>query len=295
MSGCLDLNNTQAQNGEWTQNPQTPEAQDIVGYLQDFGLTHKEAEVYLALSKMGSATANDLVRTTKLSRLQAYRAIKGLLDSGLVEISLERPRKYRPLKIEQALSLLGQEAERKILDLEKKMPLLLEKWQAISELQVEKKNYTFRIIQGNKNVSKFRIMLYETAKKEISATMKPNDLMKYVTEGSDDVFEKMSSNNISVRGLSVVNKLNIDASKRFLEFSKLHHTAEANLLPFTIIDGQEILICLCSDGNGVSESAIWTNHPELVGIFKQTFDMIWSRSIDGNIVVRQIERIKPSV
>jgi sugar-specific transcriptional regulator TrmB len=213
----------------------------------------------------------------------------------LVEISLERPRKFTPLKIDQALSLLGQEAERKILDLEKKTPLLLKKWTELSEPQVGKMDYRFRIIQGTKNVAKFRIMLYETAKNEIAATMKPKDLLKYVTEGSDDVFENLSLNNISIRGLSEVNKLNIDASKRFLEFSKLHHTTHSNMLPFTIIDGQEILICFSGDcSDGVPESAIWTNHPELVGLLKETFEMLWMKSIDGNIRIREIERIRSS-
>ena len=295
MCGQLDLKNEQTQNSEWTSTQESKGAEDIVCYLQDFGLTRKEAEIYLALSKMGPATAHEISRATKLSRLQAYRAIKGLLNNGLVEISLERPRKFTPLKIDQALSLLGQEAERKILELEKKTPLLLKKWSELSELQVDKPNCTFRIIQGAKNVSKFRIMLYETAKKNIATTMKPNDLMKYVNEGSDDVFEKLSYSNISIKGLSEVNKLNLDASKRFLEFSKLNHTSNSNILPFTIIDEQEILICLSGDGkDGVPESAIWTNHPEFVRLLREAFEMLWGKSIDGNIRVREIERIRSS-
>ena len=266
-------------------------AESIIGYLQDFGLTLKEARIYFILSKMGSATATEIASTTQFSRLQTYRAIKGLLDNGLVEMSLERPRRFTPLKIEQALNLLGQEAERKILELEKKTPLLLKQWSAVSDLQVDKTSYAFRIIQGIKNVSKFRIMLYESAKKEIAATMKPNDLMKFVIEGADDVFEKLTYKNVSVRGLSEVNKFNVDASKRFLEFSKLHHTAHSNIVPFTIIDEQEALICLSRDGkDGAAENAIWTNHPELVEILKEIFEVLWKSSEDGSIRIREIEK-----
>ncbi len=287
--------NEHALNGE----NDTPEALEkreseiIVGYLQDFGLTNKEAVLFFTLSKMGSATAKEITSTAKFSRLQTYRAIKGLLSSGLVEMSLERPRKYTPLKIEQALSLLGQEAERKILEMEKKTPLLLKQWAIINDLQLNRANYTFRIIQGTKNVSKFKIMLYESAKKEIAAIMKPNEILKCVMEGSDDVFQRLNDNSISVRGLSEVNKLNLDASKRFLEFSKLRHTTHQNILPFTLIDGQEVLICLSRDGKeGTSDSAIWTNHPEMVGLLSGVFEMLWDSSIDGKIRVREVERIK---
>ncbi len=269
------------------------EADAIVGYLQDFGLTWKEAKIYFLLSKLGSATAADITAMAQMNRLQTYRAIKGLLSYGLVEMSLERPRRYAPLKIEQALSLLGQEAERKMLELEKKTPLLLSKWAALSELQVDKPNFSFRVIQGAKNVAKFRIMLYESAKKEIAAIMKPNDLLKCLVEGADDVFERLNNSNISVRGLSELNKVNIDASKRFLEFSKLRHTPHGNIVPFTIIDDQEVLICMSQDGNGgVPENAIWLNHPDLVGLLKEVFEMLWRSSIDGNIRIRELERIK---
>ena len=91
-------------------------AEAIISYLNDFGLTNKEAQVFFVLSKLGSATATEVAGAAQFSRLQTYRAIKELLDNGLVEMSLERPRRYTPLKIEQALSLLGQEAERKILE-----------------------------------------------------------------------------------------------------------------------------------------------------------------------------------
>ena len=281
---------TQNGNGQDRGEPEQG-AEAIIGYLQDFGLTAKEATIYFLLSKMGSASANEIATTAQFSRVQTYRAIKGLLDNGLVEMSLDRPRRFTPLKIEQALNLLGQEAERKILELEKKTPLLLEKWSAVSDLQVDRTKYTFRIIQGPKNVSKFRNMLYESAKKEINATMKPKDLTKLVFEGADDIFEKLTNDDISIKGLSEVNIFNLDASKRFLEFSKLHHIAHPNILPFTIIDGQEALICLSRDGrDGVPENAIWTNHPEMVEILRQVFEILWNSSQDGKIRIQEIER-----
>ncbi len=266
-------------------------SESIISYLQDFGLTEKEAKVYFTLSKIGSATQAEIAHTTQFSRLQTYRALKGLLNNGLVEMSLERPRKFTPLKIEQAINLLAQEAERRVFDFEKKKPLLLKEWAAVNDFQKNNINYAFRIIQGPKNVSKFRTMLCESAKKEIATTIKPNDLMKLVTEGTDDLFEKLTYKNIFVRGLSEVNRTNVEATKRFLEFSKLHHTQYSNIVPFTIIDEQEVLICLSRDGKeGVPENAIWTNHPEMVQILKQIFEVLWASSEDGNSRIKELKR-----
>jgi|WetSurMetagenome_2_1015567.scaffolds.fasta_scaffold09854_6 sugar-specific transcriptional regulator TrmB len=205
-------------------------------------------------------------------------------------MSLDRPRRYTPLKIDQALNLLGQEAERKILELEKKTPFLLRELARRSDLQSGKTNFAFRIIQGSKNVSKFQIMLYESAKQQISVTMKPNELAKLVFDGADDVFEKLTQDNVSVKGLSEMNKFNLDASKRFLEFSKLH-TTHTNVVPFAIIDDQEALICLSRDGKeGMPENAIWTNHPEMVTILKDMFEVLWSTSQRGQSRIREIEQ-----
>ncbi len=264
----------------------------IVGYLQDFGLTEKEAVVFVVLSKMSSATASQIANATELNSLQTYRAMKGLVNYGLVEISLERPRRYTPLNIEQAIALLSQEAERKVLDLETKTPSLLKEWATLGGLDLDRKNFTFRIVQGSKNVSRFRLMLYQSAKSEIATIMKSNELAKMVLEGTDDIFEHLRFKNVTIRGLSEVNRYNVDASKKFLEFIKLHHVNRSNLVPFTIIDGQEVLICMSRDGKeGVSENAIWTNHPDFACILKEYFENLWSVSEDGSFRVREIEKI----
>jgi sugar-specific transcriptional regulator TrmB len=267
-------------------------AEAILSYLQDFGLNEKEAKIFFILSKKGSLTTTEITSLTEFSKLQSYRAIKELLNKGLVEMSLERPRRFTALRIEQALNLLGQEAEKKILELEKKTPLLLKEWSASNALQANTMNYTFRIIQGIKNVEKFRTMLFQSAKKDIAVTIRPNELMKLVIDGADDVFEKLTvSNNVSIRGLSEVNKFNVNASKRFLEFSKFHHVIHPNIVPFTIIDQQEALICLSRDGkDGLPENAIWTNHPEMTRILMGFFEMLWGMSQDGKSRIFEIER-----
>ena len=239
--------------------------QCIISYLQDFGLTEKEAKVYYILSRLGSASANEIPSTSQYNRLQTYRSVKGLLDRGLVEISLERPRRYTPLKIEHAISLLEQDAENKIVQLESKKPLLLQKWSEVHDFPVSRASYTFRIIQGSKNVFKFAIMLYESAEKDIDIIIKGNELMRWVLEGADDSLQKKTSKQVMARAITEFDKHNITAIRRFLEFCDIRHVSPLNIVPLVLIDGREVLICLNGNNQGVLENAIWTNHPELVG------------------------------
>lgn len=263
----------------------------IIGYLQDFGLNKKEAKVYYILSRLGSASANEISGASQYNRLQTYRSVKGLLDRGLVEISLERPRRYTPLKIEHALSLLEQEAENRILQLESKKPFLLQKWAEVSNFPVSKTNYTFRIIQGSKNVFKFAIMLYKSAEKDVELIIKGNELMRWVLEGADDSLQKVTNKQVIIRGLTEFNKYNTVGFRRFLEFSDLRHVSSNDLVPLVIIDGKEVLVCLTDDSNNcVPQNAIWTNHPQFVGMLNSFFNFLWTNSKDGKLMVAEIDQ-----
>jgi sugar-specific transcriptional regulator TrmB len=52
--------------------------------------SQKEAKIYFVLCRLGSACDNEVSSATQFNRLQTYRSIKGLIDRGLVEISMER-------------------------------------------------------------------------------------------------------------------------------------------------------------------------------------------------------------
>ncbi len=264
--------------------------QCIINYLQDFGLTEKEAKVYYILSRLGSASANQVSSASQYNRLQTYRSVKGLLDRGLVEISLERPRRYTPLKIEHAISLLEQDAENKIVQLESKKPLLLQKWSEVPDFPVSRASYTFRIIQGSKNVFKFAIMLYESAEKEIDIIVKGNELIRWVLEGADDSLQKKTSKQVMARAITEFDKHNIMAIRRFLEFCDIRHAYPLNIVPLVLIDGREVLICLNGNNQGELENAIWTNHPELVGMLNGFFNILWANAKDGKLMVEQIEQ-----
>lgn len=56
----------------------------MIKKLIEFGLTQKEAEVYLTLLQGGEATADQLAKSSKLNRSTTYVQIKSLSEYGLV-------------------------------------------------------------------------------------------------------------------------------------------------------------------------------------------------------------------
>lgn len=96
--------------------------------LIEFGLSDKEARVYLALLELGPSSVTDIARRSKVTRTNAYHLLSGLLSHGLassnegeskVIFSAEKPERFLYMMKGKML-----EAERKYKDAEKMMPEL---------------------------------------------------------------------------------------------------------------------------------------------------------------------------
>src|SRR3989475_12943078 len=61
--------------------------------LQRIGLSRYEALVFVNLARAGATTAGDVARASGVNRVQTYRALEGLQARGLVEGTLDRPRR----------------------------------------------------------------------------------------------------------------------------------------------------------------------------------------------------------
>ena len=161
----------------------------------------------------------------------------------------------------------------------------------MTDFPVSKANYTFRIIQGTNNVFKFAFMLYESAEKNIDIIIKGNEITRWVIEGADDFLQKITRKRVTVRGISEFDNNNAAGIQRFIEFSDLRHVSSSELAPLVLVDGKEVLICLTNGANnGLPENAIWTNHPDLVGMLRGYFNILWANAKDGKMMIEQVKQ-----
>ena len=265
----------------------------MIKYLLDFGLSDKEAKTYILLSKIGLAKASEIARSLQFNRLQAYRVLKKLSDRGLIEVSMERPRRYIPLPLEQSLDLLTQEAKSRIQELEERKPLLLKEWAKIPIKRLEEPLTKFRIIQGRKNIYKFRSRLFESAEKEIYTMTTRNGLLRSVKYGTDDILEECTRRGVIVRRISEIDEKNIGAAKRFLEFCEIRHVPVNNIARLSIVDNKDVLIYSTVD-DGVKLKAdkdvcLWTNNSGFVYMMGRFYNTVWDAAVIGHDRIKEIE------
>lgn len=89
----------------------TDEAQALEAF-ERLGLTRYEANVFIALQRLGTGTARDVSEVVDVPRSQVYSVAESLEERGLLEVQQSSPIRYRPVEIDEARETLEKRFER---------------------------------------------------------------------------------------------------------------------------------------------------------------------------------------
>ncbi|MBI4022611.1 hypothetical protein HY375_00360 [Candidatus Berkelbacteria bacterium] len=117
-----------------------------IDFLQELGLTQREAEVYTSLLKLGEVPIAKLLKTTGAHPQVVYRAIDSLVAKKLVLVAQRKHRKY--VKAEDP-RILEQIEKDRLEELQQELPKLL-------ALQTETTESIVRVHKGVPAVRRFR-------------------------------------------------------------------------------------------------------------------------------------------
>jgi len=105
---------------------------DIKAILQDFGLTENEAQIYLILLRLGSASASEITTKSKIHRINVYDILERLQEKGLVSFVMVGKRKHYEAADPKKISEIEEERKK---DIEKILPELSAQRTLSKELQ----------------------------------------------------------------------------------------------------------------------------------------------------------------
>jgi sugar-specific transcriptional regulator TrmB len=86
---------------------------EAVEALRTLGLSNYEAQVFVALQRLGGGTSQAVSEHSDVPRSQVYGAADDLADRGLVEVVESSPKAYRPVALSTARDLLTERLEEK--------------------------------------------------------------------------------------------------------------------------------------------------------------------------------------
>src|SRR3989344_1978506 len=85
----------------------------ILEKLEKFGLSHKEAKVYISLLELGTSIVSDVAKKAQINRSTAYVLLETLAKNGLVSISeRKKVRLYTPAPPERLIQLLEESVKK---------------------------------------------------------------------------------------------------------------------------------------------------------------------------------------
>ncbi len=107
--------------------------------LETIGLTPGEAKIYLALMDLGQVSTGPIVEKSGVSTSKTYKILKRLQHKGLVSHIIKKSVTYwsavNPKRILELLDSQEKELQKKKMEIEQIMPLLLKKMESLKDQQ----------------------------------------------------------------------------------------------------------------------------------------------------------------
>src|SRR2546430_8493433 len=90
-------------------HPSAVRLSEATDALERVRLGRYEALVFVNLARAGAATAGEGARASGVNRVQTYRALESLGARGLVEVTLDRPRRYAARALNDVFEMIADE------------------------------------------------------------------------------------------------------------------------------------------------------------------------------------------
>ena len=273
--------------------------------LNEFGLTDREAEVYIFLAKHGVHKGGEISKQIKMPKALVYHILKSLGKKGVVESTLEFPARFAAVPFEAVLELNIRSKREEAALIEKRKSSLLEDWKSISKTRLEPEIAKFVVIEGNRKIYRKIAEMVENTENRLSAVSTVADLVRAEQFGViDSINANPMKSKVEFRFLTELSKQNLKALK--LLRAKLNASLNIKarnpdlglaLFPRMMIrDGEEILFFISPRKQATKkrEACIFTNCGSLVQAFAGVFEDLWRNSTSIEEKMVEIETGKPT-
>jgi sugar-specific transcriptional regulator TrmB len=133
--------------------------------LIEFGLTEKEAQVYLHLLRYGPKTPSPIAKSLNTYREDVHRTLTSLIDKGMVRPSLDSPTIYAAVDLDAALAAAVKQHESELREMEARKRELQELSRQASFRPADNIS-TFRVLKTIKEIVSVATPVIEATQKE---------------------------------------------------------------------------------------------------------------------------------
>ncbi|MDG6910284.1 MAG: hypothetical protein JRN08_07940 [Nitrososphaerota archaeon] len=251
----------------------------LVELLGVYGLTEREARIFIFLTKNGSCGAGELAKAVDIRRMEAYRLLKRLLDRGVVVSTAGKPIKYQAESLEGVLSLLADEQRGYVRRMDEAKPELASLWKQLPRSPQESFEQRFRIIQGREQIYSSMSKMAEQATSTLSLVLTRNDVIQAHVLGIGDKIAEAAKRGVKVEVVTPIDQSTIEAAEALSKSAEVRHSEDAPRSRLVVADGTQTLVSLVlDDSKGMKNErdiAIWTDSRDyaetMLGLYRVSF------------------------
>jgi HTH-type transcriptional regulator, sugar sensing transcriptional regulator len=264
--------------------------------LISFGLSEKEAQIYLHLLKYGPKTPSPLAKSLKTYREDVHRTLSALIEKGMVRPSLDAPTTYTAVDVDSALETALKKRESELREME-------EKKRELHELSQQQRFppapdvSTFKIIKSIKELVAVGISLVNSAQDEwliaTPAFLTVVASLFGVNEAAYDFIKRGGK----VRVIVDISYQVIEPVQEMMAIGEDVRHIDRHGIMFVVFDRKISISAINAEVKRISlnepVSGLWTDDPAYAQYLTSTFEMLWRQSIPAEQRIQELLKQGP--
>jgi len=256
--------------------------EEFTGRLIKFGLSEKEAWLYLHLLKYGPKPPTLLAKSLKTYREDVHRMLVNLVEKGMVNPSLDAPTVYAAVELDIALESTLKKHESEL----REMALIKRELEEISKQQRFRPSdevCIFKFIKSIKELIAIGTSLVSSLERELMYVI-PGEMLIFASLYGLTGTKKLIDDGGRVRVITDISYSTIESAQQLSDIGEdVRHYNKYRGVYFGVWDRKICLNAINVDVRRISldepVAVLWTDDAAYAEYLISTFELLWKQSI----------------
>jgi len=263
--------------------------------LIGFGLSEKEAQLYLHLLEYGPKTPSPLAKSLHTYREDIHRTLTSLIDKGMVRPSLESPTVYAAVDLDTALDSAVKKHESELREMEARKQELQELAKR-QQFRPPQEVSTFKIIKNMKELVGISLSRTASIKEEHVFVFPTGALPIGALAGITEAFTTLVARGVRVRGIVDISGTDASSAETELVQELLDGGADIRCfdryqgLSFSVSDRKTCVSIINVEriSLGAPITAIWADDQTYAKCLTSTFELLWAQAVPAAQRIKEL-------
>jgi sugar-specific transcriptional regulator TrmB len=270
---------------------------EFITRLTSFGLSEKEAQLYLYLLKYGPKTPSPLAKALKTYREDVHRTLTSLIEKGMVRPSLDSPTVYAAVDLDTALGSALQKQQSELREMEERKRELQELSQQ-QRFRPSDEVSTFKIIKSIKELVVAMLPILDSMQEDWVVAVPSVAVVIASQFGINEAAYQFIERGGTVRVILYdFTYPIIETVQEMMDNGEdIRYFGREGII-FTIFDKRTCMSGISADVTRVALNepiaALWTDDPTYARYLMSTFETLWEQSVPAKERIQELLKHGP--